>query len=397
VSSRRILIACELGEGEGPSGRLLPLANALRGRGHSVRLAVRQPDRFRPHDVRLAPAWQAPPPPGFLASCFPDILWHAGYATVEALFDLVTAWRDLLAASEPDLLIADFAPTAMLAARTAGVPVAACGDGYALPPLTDPMPCMRPWATVTPRQLTDSADRVLPVVNAILSRFGRPALAVVADLLAAPAQFLCTVPELDHYTDRGEATWCGPLLGGGEGAPPDWPAGSAERVFVQIDGRRPMLAALIDVLDRLGLPAIVQTDHMSARRTQELSRGTVRVTVQPVDRAAVLAGCDVVACQDTALIAPALLSGRPILALPVHVEQMMLLHRVATQGLGHGIPADGDATAVDAALRRLLDDAACRQRAAAFARYYTGYDAAMALEPILEGCEELLENGTAAS
>ena len=64
-----------------------------------------------------APRWAVPPPPGYLAVSYADLLMHGGYAAPDALRGLMTGWRDVLDRTTPDLLIADFAPTAMLAAR----------------------------------------------------------------------------------------------------------------------------------------------------------------------------------------------------------------------------------------------------------------------------------------
>jgi len=87
----------------------------------------------------------------------------------------------------------------------------------------------------------------------------------------------------------------------------------------------------------------------------------------------------------TAIIAPK--AGK---RLPVFVEQMMTLHRVASQGMGHGLSPDSDAAALDAALRRLVDDSVCRQHAANFGRSYNGYTPDIALDAVVEGIEDLL-------
>jgi len=76
--------------------------------------------------------------------------------------------------------------------------------------------------------------------------------------------------------------------------------------------------------------------------------------------------------------------------LPVFVEQMMILHRVAQQGLGHGIAPGSDVAALDAALRRLVDDRACRLRAVNFARTYEGYQPGVTIDAVADEIHELL-------
>jgi len=383
----RILLAAEFTRDE----RVPVLADALTEAGHSVTLAVRDPLAWQPRASVQAPAWRAEPPPGFLASTYADILLHAGYATLEALHGLLTGWLDLFARTQPDLLLADFAPTAMLASRIAGLAVAVSGDGYSLPPPTEPLPAMRRWANQPSGPAVDTEGRVLAVANSELSRLGGHPLPALADLFRDAEAFLCTVAELDHYPDRGAADYFGPIYAAGTGDSPEWSPGSAERCFARIDGRRPLLAPLIAALDTLGLPAIVQADRISPSLAASLSRPRVLVVAETVDRDAALASCDFVACEHSAMVAPALLAARPVLMLPRHVEQLMTLHRIAPQGLGHGVPADADAAGVDAALRRLLDDAACRQRVAGFARSYQGYQPVMAADAVVGGVKSLTE------
>jgi hypothetical protein len=69
---------------------------------------------------------------------------------------------------------------------------------------------------------------------------------------------------------------------------------------------------------------------------------------------------------------------------------MMTLHRVAQQGLGHGVAPDSDAAALDGALRRLVDDRACRRRAANFARAYDGYQPSAAIDAVADCLDVLL-------
>ena len=62
---------------------------------------------------------------------------------------------------------------------------------------------------------------------------------------------------------------------------------------------------------------------MTPELAAELSGPTIRVVTEPVNRDAMLAHCDIVACQGSGVVAPALLAGRPVLMLPNPVEQMM--------------------------------------------------------------------------
>jgi len=398
MTGQHVLFACELGNGLRQADRIRPLARGLLAAGHRVSVAM--PDGAPAADLMVAagipvvtgPAWRAEPPPGFLAVNFTDVLYQTGYATPEALGGLLESWLALFQAEAPDLVVADFAPTAMLACRLSGTRLAALGDGYSLPPLTAPLPCMRPWAEIAPTRLAETDGRVIAAINATMATMGGAPIARMADLFTAEATWLCAFPELDHYEGRGEAAYAGEVPPPSGGFAADWPAGSAERVLVIMDSRHRPFRPLLAALAHLGLPAVVQAWGMTPALAAELSGPTTRVVQEPLNRDAMLADCDIVACQGSGVVAPALLAGRPVLMLPNPVEQMMTLYRVARQGLGHGVPPEADANAAAAALRRLLDDSARRQSAANFAKRYHGYRPEMATDAILDDCLDLLAN-----
>jgi hypothetical protein len=384
MAGKRVLLATEFVRGGATLVRVLPLAEALGQRGHDVALAVPggAESGFETFD---APRWAVPPPPGFVAVSYADVLMHGGYATPDSLRGLMSGWRDVLVRARPDLLVVDFAPTAMLAARVAGVAMAAVGDGFSLPPMVVPMPSMRPWAEVGCDTLSSIEGRVLAVVNARLVAMQARALGSLCELFLEVPRFLCTFPELDHYPGRADGVWYGEIFGLSGGSDPVWPGGDGERLYVELDPRHPGLPRVARALDGLGLRALLR----GAGLAHALAGRLVGVTAGS-SRAMLLAGCDIVVCQSQEVVAPALLAGKPVLMLPVFVEQMMILHRVAQQGLGHGVAPDSDVAVLDGALRRLVDDRACRLRAVNFGRGYDGYQPADAVEAVADGIHELL-------
>jgi hypothetical protein len=291
----------------------------------------------------------------------------------------------------------------LLAARNAGVPAAALGDGFALPPASHPLPPLRPWLANSAAAAASAEGRVLAVVNAVQAAQGNAALPRLAELFAGLPLFLCTFPELDHYESRGEAEYFGeifpealrrpsgtsPGMAEGrreQGGALSWPPNAGERVLVRVDPRRPLFPALMEALDSLGLPAIAQVNPAHHALAAPLARGRVQVVTGPVDRDAVIAGASIVICQDSRSAVPALLAGRPVLLAPRSMAQTMILHRLARQRLGHGLMPRADAAASAAAVRGLLDDAACRTRAAGFASAYAGYRPALAIEAVVQEC-----------
>ena len=80
------------------------------------------------------------------------------------------AWRSLFDAIAPDLLLADHAPTALLAARgRPGLRRALIGSGFFQPPAQQPLPSLREWERVPAQRLAQSETRVLDTCNAVLA------------------------------------------------------------------------------------------------------------------------------------------------------------------------------------------------------------------------------------
>ncbi len=75
----------------------------------------------------------------------------------------------------------------------------------------------------------------------------------------------------------------------------------------------------------------------------------------------------------------------------------MTLHRIASQGLGHGVEPNADQVAIEAALLRLIGDRGCRLRAENFGRTYDGYQPDIAVTAIADAIEGILKRADPSS
>lgn len=171
-----ILYAWELGGGYGHTAAFLPIARALKERGHRVMFALRDlqyaetllgSDDFEylQAPVRWPHAGAVPP-----ARSYPEILRNSGFAESGELYCQAKAWRTLFRALEPSLIVFDHAPTAVLAARESGIPQVSFGTGFFNPPATSPLPNLRPWQPVSDRELSKTEGQVLANINLALQR-----------------------------------------------------------------------------------------------------------------------------------------------------------------------------------------------------------------------------------
>ena len=178
-SISRFLGVWELGGGTGHLHKLGALAKALGRRGHEVRLAVREVGTAARVLGQHAPPVLAAPfftgrvtglPP---SANYAEVLLRCGYLDSSGLTALIKAWIALFDLARPDVVVADHAPTAILAARVAGIPTAVIGSGFLLPPLAHPMPDLQPWQPMSRERLISAELRVLePINRSLASRCG---------------------------------------------------------------------------------------------------------------------------------------------------------------------------------------------------------------------------------
>lgn len=214
----RVLIAWELGEAFGHLARCLRLTQGLVARGHGVTLALK--DVRLPAGQGLAPGITVLPVPltpqaGAGSSPpvnYADVLRVSGFTDARDVAARLYAWQGIFALARPDVLVADHAPTALLAARLAEIPHLSIGNGFAIPPAVSPWPSIRPWETVSDQALATAEARLNRVTDAALRAMGHTRTVCVRDLFGEH-DILDTFAELDHYGARAnEGRYVGPIV-----------------------------------------------------------------------------------------------------------------------------------------------------------------------------------------
>jgi hypothetical protein len=252
---------------------------------------------------------------------FAHVLHNCGFADRDELAGMCQAWRHLYEYVDPDLILLDHSPTALLAARTCRAKRAVIGTGFCCPPDRYPLPDLRPWLPEAADSLRRDEDRVLTIVNGMLESWRAEPLARLSQLYGdVEATLLATFPELDHYPDRGEAeyhgTWTTP---GGEA--PHWPEADGKRVFVYV---RPFrgLRALLEVLRELEKPTLAYVDGVDADLGGRYESPRLWFTESRLDLDAVTSTCDLAVLNGGhGTTAATLLAGNPLLEIPLHREK----------------------------------------------------------------------------
>ncbi|SFB87430.1 glycosyltransferase [Massilia yuzhufengensis] len=388
----------ELGAGLGHAGRLKSIALPLRARGHRVTFVLRDLVLTRRLlaglgiDTLQAPVWLhrtagMPPDQASLA----EILLACGYLDADALAGLCDGWRALLRLGRPDLVIADYAPTAILAARSLGLPSAAVGPGFTIPPAGEALPPLRSWEQAPSARLRATEARLLASCNTVLAAHGASPMAYGADLLLGDHPLLCTWPELDHFARPGGGPWLGPNLPPPAGGAAQWPAGEGRRVFAYLRHGAPGTAEVLGALVRQGCRVLCYLADVAAGAPAPVDSPLVRYAAAPVSLPDALAQCELaVTHAGEATTAQALLAGRPLLMLPHAAESFLMARRVVQLGAGINAmemarPRDWDGMVV-----ALMDKPAYREAAAAFAARYKDFTAADQAQDLADRFEAMV-------
>ncbi len=373
-----VLYAWEFGANLGHVGTFLPVARALRTRGHAVHWVVAHPDQA----ARLLPgdnfAWlQAPniaerrregPPLNYA-----DILLRFGYANPTDLLGLVIAWRELLRLTGAQVVLADHAPTAILAARTLDLPVMMFGGGFFMPPAVHPTPNMRPWIPVPGEHLLQNDIQVLASINAVLARFDRPPLATLSELFRVAEDSLLTFPELDHYENRGPAKYWG-TLPAAVAAPPEWPVAAGRRIFAYLRPNSAHFEAALQALRDLAAAVLIYAPGAPAQIIERFSAPHLKFSCEPVDLNTVARQADAaVTYASPAATIAFLMAGKPALMIPGHLEQFLLARRVEQMGAGLLIDPEKPPHDLGSKLQRILESPEYLGNARAFAQKYAAF------------------------
>lgn len=393
----RVLMCWELGANMGHIDRMLMSARALRVRGHEVLFALK--DLARAHGrvvtegyvVLQSPVWlpRMVNPPRLVN--FSAVLAAAGWLDANGLAGLLSAWRSLFDLARPDLLVCDHAPTAMLAARGRGLPIAAIGNCFEIPPHGDAFPAMNYWDRSDAAECARSDARVLAPVNQALALLGEAPLPRLTRLFDGVRCMAASLPELAHYPEHEGVELVGPSYVGDSGVPPQWPAGDGKRAFAYLSPEHADFAAVLSALRQSGLRTLVHAKGLSPDAAARLGGPTLRFESSPVQMDPVVRDADlVVSHASLGTVTAAAMAACVQLVLPNHMEQYMVARRVAGGGFGLAVAPGSKGNDYPALIRRLLDEPAFAEAARTLAARHAGIDPAQTGERVAAELDRLL-------
>jgi UDP:flavonoid glycosyltransferase YjiC (YdhE family) len=319
---------------------------------------------------------------------FAHILHNSGFHDPAALADRVAAWRAVFDAERPDLILCEHSPTALVAARGFPTIRVVIGTGFTCPPALAPLPCLRRWVQHDPEELARDEQIVLGTVNHVLHADGQPPAPTLARLfMDADALVLRTLPELDHYPARPGCRYAG-VWANDRGNDLGWLTDRRPRVFAYLKptaGIGEVLAAV----GRVGGEVVAHVPGLAAADATTARAAGVRLLDQPADIRIAGGECDLAVLNGThGTTVGVLLAGKPVVQVPIYLEQVLVALRTVALGAGR-IASRADPQAVAEAVREVYANPLYRAAARRFARRYERFDPRAAVRSLADRLETL--------
>jgi len=417
----RIIYAWELGGDYGHISGFMPLALALRDEGHEVTFVIRDLNNAEKviskykFPILQAPIWQATvkglsgPPLNYT-----DIILRYGFMHKASLSALNRAWLELFKLIKPGMIITNHSPTPLFSARAIGLPRAVYGTGFCSPPHISPMPNMRPWAKIPDNKLQNSDAHALSVMNSLLNdmQSKAPKMEMVADLFKVDIDFLCTFPEMDHYTQRKNAQYWGPVFNAAHGKSMAWQTNekgelkAIKRVFAYLKPQYRHYEKILQALKDSGANVLVFSPDVSVKMIETYQTEHMQFANEQIKLDSILPDCDLAICHaGHGTIAASLVAGVPLLLLPMQLEQFIESLRIKQLGAAElvGIesrpskkdePTKSEDINFDALIAKLLNTPAYKAKAKAFSSKYSKFDQANQFKMMAKKVSEVLQKRT---
>lgn len=370
-----VLLGWEFGGNRGHALRLTQLADRLRGRGHQVSFALQRVDAITADEAKGSAIWPAPVSPRLLVNTtrpkialpntLGDILARLGFDDAAIVAAMVRGWHQLFGAIRPDVVVAEYAPFLLMAAR-GRVATVSVGTGFDAPPAEMPR-----FPSLNGRPAAYDEAETLAAVNLGLARLGGRSFAALPELFAATIPIAATFTELDPYAEWRLRPLAMPTV---PSPPPVITPGGGEEIFVYAPELVPLDAPLWKGLAAAKLPVRVHIPMVSDAYLRTLAGFGFRVERDPLAFPLIAQRSRLVVSHGGhGFVCSALLAGLPQVVCHYDLEKMGYAHGIAKLKLGGFVPlAQIEPAAFAASLVQVYRDDALAARARAAAPEFHG-------------------------
>lgn len=238
-----------------------------------------------------------------------------GLRDPEKLVTNVSWWMETIRGRRISLVVADYAPHALMAARILGVASLVAGTGYGAPPHTLPhFPILLPEYS----QLVYSEAETTAIINRALGPLGLPRLDRLAEVFTCSGSLVQGLSILDPYINHRDAVLLTPVA-------PDIPesGNDGEEIFAYLSTQELTDGALVEAMERCPHPIRAFMPGADAETKARLARAGVMVEEKPVAAAAIARRSRMmVNSAQHGTMCMGIAAGLPQFSVPQHLEQL---------------------------------------------------------------------------
>ena len=365
------LLAWEFGANLGHVTNLGHLARVLLHNGYRVVLVLKELDTIRSLlsqselervTLLLTPKASISRAPTKNVMSVMEILINWGFDDRAVLEPVVCLWREIIEAERPDVVMADYAPTLLLALRALNghkpSKVLMVGSGFG----EIPEGAAAIDILLSPQRNIEKANEleqvVLRGINEVCGSLSLKALAVFSDLFSVDHTFLFTVAEFDFYRRDGTPHSYIGSLGGPEGNPPvHWPDEQGPLVFAYLRPGARQFVRVVEALRRIGCSCVMFAPGLREDDVVRLSTRKLSIVTRPVDLQSVLRDTDLLIHHGgMGTMFAGVQKGVPCMAVPTQLEQQNLGWRTEELGFGLSIGWDESVQNIRVKIERQLNE-----------------------------------------
>ncbi len=340
-SGKTILCAWEIGGDLGHISRLSAIVKTLELEGHRLVLVLKDLSRAYPFfsdtqaTLMQAPIWLPKISMQRPIACLADTLLCMGYLEADPLDCLLQAWESIIELVKPDLVIFDYAPTAMLAFRNNPLPKIMVGTGFADPSSDHPIVDWRPYPQDD--QLIERQElRVLEQINILLRRRGKIELTHLTELFAVDRVVISTFPELDLYGGKRKNTdYCVGSTAIVVDAPVNFISDDRPRILAYLKPGYPHIEMLVSALARCKASVFIACPKGAEKLFAPYVSNRFQFSTELVDLQGAMSSVDLfVGHGNASSCKESLVAGNPMVVLPIQLEQLLTGKKIQEAGFG---------------------------------------------------------------
>ena len=369
----RIVYICELGSGYEQLLRLQDVVKECNAVGHEITVILRDLVSAGSLINKLsAIAFQAPI---FLPRlrlnrqlvCLADTLQLSGYEHINTLLPLVKAWQALLALLQADVVIFDHAPTALLAASNLNCRRLIVGTAFSIPVAGHKLADWQPMQSRA-ELIQEQEHNVLKVINQLQRKLELPVTATISELYRCNRVVIDSFPQLDVYRElrtnvdyyTSVTTFMPPVFAFRQTEKP--------RIVCLLDLAFKKFTPLVEALRASGCEILLVLPGADPATLEPYQAVSFQATTMMPDLELIIKEADIfIGHGNMGSITPCLRLGKPVMVLPMQLEQLYVGLGLQTLGVARVVTDQENASDYQKALTGVLGNIKLRAAARNFA------------------------------